>query len=558
MNLDTIKEIKNQFVGKYFIYDRKSTDDANNQRNSLQYQREHNLAFAKREKLALADLTITGFCKNGIIDESHSAFKEEDEFVILPDGTTQYRMLRKKFASLTMLLKDKKLKGVIFLNLDRATRNDHDKMLIAKLANLGADIRFAETTYENNSFGQAHMDIDAAFAKMHSKKTSEGVIKANVKLRDEGIVIYPSPIGYLDKVGAGIKPKDPVRAPIVKRIFELYATGEWSFQSLALWAEKQGLTKKPHRRLRTKEEMADNVDLEDIPQVARPVDKKTIEGILGNPFYTGKFKYAKGEGRFDGEWRPSVSHEPLIDDALFNKVQKMMRSKNQSLHYEDAMFFPYRKLLRCACGRLYTPYRNIPKNLVYYGSKCLPHCENTCPHVRDIKVDEELQAVLERIYFSNAELAAMEADSKKELDVMATRKDRVREDAQIRRRKIAADLDYLEQNKLTLLREGAMDPAGVKSEKERLQGLLATIEEEVPSDEVSPREMLEVVLKFSELAKNVVLYHRFALDEQKREIVMRVFSELTLMDEHLIDYKAKEGFHALLRRHANFCARERT
>src|SRR3989344_4032574 len=146
--------IGESFAKEYVIYCRKSTDDTVNQQNSLSYQRKRNLDFIVAEKLPFAkDLTLPGFCKNGIIEEAHSAFKEEDEFVLLANGTTQYRILRPKFATLIQLLKEKKIRGVVFLCWHRASRNEHDDMIIKKLEKLGADIRFTEMKYDKGSSG---------------------------------------------------------------------------------------------------------------------------------------------------------------------------------------------------------------------------------------------------------------------------------------------------------------------------------------------------------------------------------------------------------------------
>src|SRR5712692_1016157 len=207
------------FENRYLIYNRKSTDDAENQRNSLIYQRQRNIEYANFSTLPLAStLTIPGFCTDGVIDESHSAFKQNDEFIINPDGSIQYRILRPKFFQLTALLKENRVKGVIFLCWDRASRNEQDGLIIKKLIKLGCDIRFVEATYDKTSGGELHRDIDGVFAAYTSRNISEKVRNAQRKLRAERRCIYAAPIGYLDR-GSDAKPLDPERAPLVRRIF---------------------------------------------------------------------------------------------------------------------------------------------------------------------------------------------------------------------------------------------------------------------------------------------------------------------------------------------------
>ena len=123
------------------------------------------------------------------------------------------------------------------------------------------------------------------------------------------------------------KPFDPERAPIIKKLFESYVTGDWSLTDLARFANNQGLTTTPSRRRRTPDEMlAEEGDEVEIEKVARPLTVSGIQKILTNPFYTGR--------TFGNEnnYVRSVSHEALIPDKLFNQVQALLKKKNVSLH----------------------------------------------------------------------------------------------------------------------------------------------------------------------------------------------------------------------------------
>lgn len=523
----------------YLIYNRKSTDDADNQKNSLAYQRMRNLDYAHRENLLLADsLLIQGFCKDGIIDESHSAFKEEDAFVIREDGSVQYRVLRPKFHQLVEMLNSRKIKGVIFLCWDRASRNDQDNLIIKKLIDRGCDIRFAETQYEKSSVGKLHMNIDGMFSGHYSAVISEKVKNAYAKLRAEGKCLYNAPIGYLDK-GSDDKPIDSERAPIVKRIFELYATGKWSFNQLGKWASEQGLTKKPVRRKRTHEEILNNVDIEKIPKISRAVDHKTIERILRNPFYIGKIK--AGNSYID-----STAHQPLIDTSLFNQVQTILKERNVSVYYIDKPFYTYRGFVFCECGRMYTPY--IQKGIVYYRSKCKPNCSNKDSNLNESEITNAIQAILDDMYFTNEELGELEYRAKHELTHISEQRDKTLNNLQVKQRSVIADIDYLTQNKVTLLRTDTMDIDTINQEKQRLEFKLAAINEEINIYSESAAEMLKYVITFSELVKNTGQFFSHALDSEKREVITTVFSKLIFLNRNLKKPLVNKGFDSLLDR----------
>ena len=537
MEKDEVIDLR--FKDQYLVYNRKSTDDPENQKNSLIYQRFINLEYAERNGLPLATgLTIPGFCTNGIIDESCSAYKEDNSFEILPDNSIRCQIQRPKFLQMVKMIKDGQVKGVILLCWDRISRNDQDAVLIKKLIKLGCDIRFAEAVYEKNSSGDLHRDIDAMISINYSRIISAKVKDAQVKLRNERRCIYRAPIGYED-AGSDNKPVDPVRGPFVTRIFELYATGEWSYNELAKWGREQGFTKKSVRRRRTKEEIANNVGKEKFPRESHPIDRKTIEYILVNPFYIGKVW--NGTAHIDSE-----SHKPLIDKITFYKCQELRKKRYVSVHNIDKGFSPYRGLLKCTCGRKYSPYR--AKGITYYRTRCEESCTNPDKNLTETDVHDLIQAALDSIHFTDDELKEIEGRTQTELASITKIRDKELGDLRAKRQYNTSNLNYLANNKLTLLRTGAMTMEGIKIEEERLNQKIASIDKEITAFGESAQEICRSVITFSELVKHASLYYKFALDTEKREIVTHVFSELVFCDRKLVKLSGKEGFDALLTR----------
>ena len=152
--------ISGKYKDYYLIYNRKSTDDPINQKNSIKYQKSENERFAFREKLPIARIFVESFMKDGVISEKHSAFKEDFEMTFSSDNMVQYRVERPKFHKLSGWLNNHYFKGAIFLCSDRASRNKADETILRKLTNSGVDIRYALATYDKTSSGELHMDID--------------------------------------------------------------------------------------------------------------------------------------------------------------------------------------------------------------------------------------------------------------------------------------------------------------------------------------------------------------------------------------------------------------
>jgi hypothetical protein len=105
---------------------------------------------------------------------------------------------------------------------------------------------------------------------------------------------------------------------LFKELFEKYLEGTWSLAELAIWANKQGLTLPPKRRRRTEEEMLSDDEMT-IEKTSNPITFNTVSRILKNRFYLGEIR---DKDNHQSGWSKSNSHEGLITEDEFNKVQE--------------------------------------------------------------------------------------------------------------------------------------------------------------------------------------------------------------------------------------------
>jgi len=355
----------------YLIYARKSTDDTENQKNSIQYQRAENARFARASHLAIATVTVPGFCTNGVIAERHSGFKENADLSFGDGNTVQYRVERPKFHRLVQFLNEGYFKGVIVLCWDRASRNRGDDTILRKLMKAGVDVRFVLAQYDQTSAGELHMDIDGMFAEHHSRVTREKVTLTIRSKRAQGFCTHRAWVGYLNEGQMEHKPFDPERAPIIRRLFEKADQTNWSLSDLRRWAIEQGFTMPPARRRRTKEEMLADEEGDDRAEVEKTCRLPTVTNIhliLTSRFYLGM---VRGN---DGQWVKSNSHKALVSNEVFERVQAKLDRRRTSVHYDKKLDHLFRGFVRCECGRVYTPYEQ--KGITYYGARC----DRTCPN----------------------------------------------------------------------------------------------------------------------------------------------------------------------------------
>jgi len=397
---------------------------------------------------------------------------------------------------------------------------------------------FVLATYDDTSSGALHMDIDGMFAAHHSRVTSEKIRAVYAKLRAEGKCTYRAPIGYLDK-GPARKPLDPQRAPIVRRIFEMYATGRWSFSELTTWANKQGLTTKPLRRSRTREEILSGHD-NLLEQVSKPVNIKTIEKILHNPFYAGYLKY-------DGATIPG-KHEPLVSRSLFERVQVALTGRTTSLRYTDNLFFTYRGLARCVCGRLFTPYAK--KGFTYYRPNCRDACDADRPNLSEPEIDAIFDQVLKQIALTPEEVADLKAGAPDAFKQLREEQDQKSLDRDREHQRLAQDREYLVKNKITFLREGVYTMETFTAAEAKLERDLAALEgASATTAVVNAERKLARLLSLSELALLAQQSLNHAKQRDRRELAISVVSELVLRGPSVAEVRAKSGFDVLLRRH---------
>lgn len=523
-------------LNEYLIKARRSTDDEINQKNSLEYQVEQCTKYARERGLPIADLTISGFCEHGVIQEKHTAYKTAD-LTIDSKGRVIYEIERPKFQQLVALLAQGKVRGIIALCWDRLSRNPHDDAVIKNLIARGVDVRFVQASYDKTSAGALHMDIDGMFAAHYSRVTSEKVRSTNAKLRAEGRCTYGAPVGYLN-VGTDNKPLDPERAPLIKRLFDLYATGTWSIQQLAEWAKTHGLTSKPSRRRRSHSEVRAGVENTDTP-VSRPITRTGIASILRSPFYIGRI-------RAGNDWLPGL-HKPLIDQRLFYQVQRLLKERCVGLHYETMPFFLYRGIISCPCGRRYSPYEQ--KGHFYYRASCQKRCQNSRRNLREDQIDLLVAEILGSLRLTEDEAKRLQKDTARMSRHWEKERDAARKALSARRSRIERDLAYLVDNKTALLREGVYTMAGLAAEEARLTDERDKVEKDMRTEqEAPPVEMAETLINILELATLAKDSYLLADSEQKHAVLTNAFLELVVTEGSIAKVRAKEGIDILLKR----------
>jgi len=275
------------------------------------------------------------------------------------------------FNKMLLMLKQGRAKGMVIHKIDRSARNLKDWATISELSDSGLDVYFATESLDFRSRGgRLTADIQAVIAADYIRNLSFEARKGiNGRLK-QGIYPFPAPTGYLDSGPGKPKTLDPARAPLVRQLFDLYLTGNFSIRSLHTEIVKRGLTNRKNR----------------------PISKGNVETILKNGFYCGIMRNGRSGETFLG------IHEKLITVAEFNRVVQIKEGRyaKKSTQHNHLL----RRLFYCAsCKALLYPERQ--KGNVYYRCHSKGCSVNT---VREEFLEAAIVTALKKIQFTEKDL----------------------------------------------------------------------------------------------------------------------------------------------------------
>jgi len=282
--------------------------------------------------------TILDYCKSHNIQLSH----------IFEDGGRSGRTVnRPEFQEMLKQIKERGIDCVLIYKIDRFARNVTDFSRIRKELN-EKGIALISVMEGDLSSGTSSLtaNIFASVAEWESDVNSQRTKDALLQKFINGWQPTPPPLGFRS-VGGEHEQKtcepDPYVAPIIKQMFQLYSTGDYSMSTLQDWLKDKNL----------------------ISKNGTIISFSRINTILNDPFYYGLIRW-HGESKIG-------KHKPLISEQLFNSCQFMLGKHRHFLVRERKYDFLLRGFVYCTCGmRLvgdFSLIRSNHKKLGYY------HCQ---------------------------------------------------------------------------------------------------------------------------------------------------------------------------------------
>lgn len=487
---------------KYILYARKSSEDKSKQILSLESQVTEMKRLAKSLGLDIV-LTYT---------ESKSAK--------LPNN-------RPLFLEMIKLLENNGSEdyGIICWKIDRLSRNPIDSGKIQWLLQQGR-IKAIQTSDRQYlpSDNVLLLNIEGSMANQYILDLSKNVKRGIQTKIEKGLWPNYAPIGYLNDGKGGIM-VDRVRAGYIKKMFVLYATGNYTMKELADLMYEKGF------RSRT------NIKYY----------KSKIYKLINDPFYCGTM-------RFHGKEYPG-KHETIITRQLYDECQKVMNKKQHPK--KKRPYFPFRGLMTCAkCGCLLTASRKKKKYIYYYCTNGRGGCSEHNHYMREDEAIKTLSKVfdyitidedkVEMMYHNTRELMVNNNPDKREY--LETRNHLLNEVKKQENRKDELFNLLLDKSIVKEAYEAKLEI--IDNEIKNLNDALKKLEDE--QEVVLTESTLELTKKFF-LAPKLMkkAFFKVSLDD-KRKMLSNILWNSSIENKKLAKIKFKEPFEIL----ANCCVND--
>ena len=239
---------------------------------------------------------------------------EEEGYQVLEvlndGGISGHKDSRPGINRLKEMIANKEISAIVALSSDRLYRNSRSHMdLMALIFKHEIKLLYInQASPENNATSIMTDSMLANINQFYRDQISDKVKGALYARVEAGYFPTLPPPGYLntnnsnpnaDRISQRIIVPDPIMAPLITELFQLYATGVYSVYDLTDSMNERGL--RSHKGYK--------------------LSPSRLYDLLKNRFYIGEIRWGKS-------FCKKGKHQPLIDEATFNQVQVVMETKN--------------------------------------------------------------------------------------------------------------------------------------------------------------------------------------------------------------------------------------
>lgn len=299
---------------------------------------------------------------------------------VLQESRTAKIPGRPIFGQVIQTIEDGKANGIVLLNPSRLSRNTVDTGRVIYLMDQGKllEVVTPYQTFKNNPNDKFMLNLLCSQAKLENDNKSVNVKEALKLKAERGVFPGKARPGYKNNHEKPQGLRDisahSIYFPLMRKLFDLALTGNYSVEKLSVEADKLGIRSS---------------------KSGKPIVKSWMYRLLRDPFYTGRFIYC---GKiFRGQ------HPAMITDEEFNLIQDIVdgRSKGRQQKHDFAL----NGIIRCGeCHYCVTAEKHTKKykngtsqTFAYYH--CTKKSHNKCsqPYIPESKLEGQFASELTQL-----------------------------------------------------------------------------------------------------------------------------------------------------------------
>jgi DNA invertase Pin-like site-specific DNA recombinase len=410
---------------------------------------------------------------------------------------------------------------VLVHKVDRLARNVYDHATIRTLLKKrGVQLASVVENVDDTVSGQLVENIMASIAQFYSANLGEEVKKGMRQRVLGGGWPHAAPVGYShvrndDGKGSHVE-IHPRLGPLVRRAFELFASGGHSIKSLGAALAAEGLSTRN----------------------GGPLAPSHLQKLLTNPFYIGQIRWMGTE--------VSGRHEPLVSHQLFQAVRgQLAKRRTGKARTARLPGVPLRGVAICAsCRGHMTAERHGP--WTYYRCSRQAYRRTLCPAKfcnADVAHDS-LRSILTQLQISRTAAGAIKRSARKLISQRGSNRRELQSAVWAKRR----DLLHEKSSVTREFADARVNAAEALERTKEIDAELGACEVQERRVNANPRDVLAQLERLVDLASTLWdLYAEFD-DDARSKIVGEVFEVVTLNETGIVGFTLRSGFDVVAAR----------
>lgn len=422
---------------------------------------------------------------------------------------------RDALAELILRCKSEKIDYALTIDTDRIARNELDHFYIRQeLEKVGTKyIAINQPMIDDSPEGRLIDTMLAGINAFQSRLTGRKVKLSLQRKWEQGDYPGWAPLGYVN-MDHGTKEKpnkkveiDPVAGPLITKLFELYATGNYSLLQLAKKMYNLGL---PARK-------------------GKPICDSTLQQILTNTFYYGLMKWNGME-----KWG---NYKPLVTKELFDQCQYVAAQHRQFLIRIHKHTFLLRGFINCNVHqhRLTAEWHNITRSrhrtkIGYYRCTNPGGCKGS--YVDSEKTEKEVANSLKRYEFSEEFIEMVRDEAKKQLSGSREKIASTVQGLTNQKKALTEKRDNLED----LLVEGTLDKESYSRQHDKVIREISIMESKIEEAESQRGLDIKLIEEILSLSRNIYKTYSQAPDFLKRHYLRIFYEGIYVQNKKIVKY----------------------